>query len=72
MSTKQNDEYLENRLEDYAQAEDVNAREAIIEDLKMNGFIKEAETLEEEQKVKDGLDYHNDDINNRIMEANGN
>ncbi len=71
MSTKENTQYLENRLEDYAQADDVNAREAIIEDLKINGFVDEAEQLELEQAEKDGLNYANDDMVNRIDEARG-
>lgn len=51
MSQKQNEEWLEDKYDEYY-AGDIDIKEAIIAELKENGFKEEAEYLEEKAREK--------------------
>lgn len=71
MSNKQNEDYIENKYQEFQEG-DTNVREAIIEELKINGFVNEAGNLEQQQEEEDARseplaqsisDIMDDDIN---------
>lgn len=63
MSHIKNDEWLEEKYDEYYEG-DIEAKEAIIAELKENGFTEEAEYLEEKALAKvldEGGDTHSYD-----------